>query len=61
LKKNAAWCDGLGDYLTALEYDDSDLTRGIRHGDEKPIFLKSPLYEESSPCYKGATAESFAH
>jgi len=61
LEENAAKCDLLRDYITALEYDHSNLTPRIREDQQKPIFLTTPLYyEKSSPPYKNATAKSFA-
>jgi HAMP domain-containing protein/signal transduction histidine kinase len=41
LKKNAAQCDGLSDYSTAMEYDHADLTPRIRDGQEKTIRLRN--------------------
>jgi hypothetical protein len=38
LEKNAAWCDRLGDYSTALEYGPRHVLRRIRDGEDKPIF-----------------------
>jgi hypothetical protein len=48
VEKNAAWFVRLGDYSTALEYEPSHLLRRIRDGEEKPVFLRPPLDEESS-------------
>jgi hypothetical protein len=38
LEKNAAWCDRLGDYSTALEYGRPHVLRRIRDREDKPIF-----------------------
>jgi len=57
-KKNAAWFDRLGDYSTALEYEPSHVLRRIRYGEEKPIFLRTPVYEEISPYHKSPITES---
>ncbi len=58
LEKNAAWCDRLGDYSTALGYEPSNIVRRSRGGERSSIFLIGPTHEESSPYYEAAAAES---
>jgi hypothetical protein len=48
LEENAAWRARLGDYSTALEYETSHVLRRICNGEDKPIFLRHPFYEESA-------------
>jgi hypothetical protein len=58
LKKMRLGLIDWGDYSTALEYEPSHVLRRIRYGEEKPIFLRTPVYEEISPYHKSPITES---